>query len=170
MIFARLTELRDEFVIHLFRFAAQSCVSIEDPCHQPSAGIEGEVLYSIVVRKRSRLPARGCPGFHHKQGHAAAVLHCVIQKRTQYVALSGCGMDGTYRLEQVLECIVIRRWIGPFQMRNHVFSDPADQFITELRKVLFKGTGDRLRDKLFDSAFFRHGQRGPSPSFDVEAF
>jgi len=57
VVVSGLSELGDELVIHLLRFAAQGCVPVQNPGYQARTAIQPKVLHGVVIGESARLPA-----------------------------------------------------------------------------------------------------------------
>jgi len=74
------------------------------------------------------------------------MLHGVIEKSTQNIALSRSRLYGTYGFQEVLKPFGVGRLSGGRYIGQNFLYNTSDQFIAQLWKMTLKSVGNGLCD------------------------
>ena len=74
------------------------------------------------------------------------MLHSVIEKSTQNIALSRSRVYGTYGFQKVLKPFSVGRLSGGRYIGQNFLYNTSDQFIAQLWKMTLKSVGNGLCD------------------------
>jgi hypothetical protein len=137
--------------IHIDDLPAERGALLQDTLRQTARSIERELLHRIVVFETTSLPPAGRSALEHKQRGASAVVHDTFQQGTQNFFLSGAGVDGRNRAQEIGGTGVARfRYGGRAQILRQLVENAAHKFLAQLREVSLEYLGYHTLYDRFD--------------------